>query len=486
VSEIVLVVAPHGDALLWTEPAPPGSPFAGLGSFPAAFLHEADARAAGALGASPAALAALRALAHASACVPAEAGAPFGLGEARRVACLEDPASALAELGGRLPALLARGDAAAPASDRPPPRARPGLLAGRDAWTSLLELPPLGDPLEHRIRLVAAPPGWPRRLGGGFEWRPREAIGSSGPVAPLVLDAIQALEAGAFEPPEAWALLPEIQLLPLRTPTLPPATQTNAYLLGSAEALLVEPASEAEAEGDRLERWLERQGRRGVEPIAMLITHHHADHIGGVARLAARRGLPLWAHAATAERLPGLRFERRIEDGERLRLGGGAPMILEALHTPGHAPGHLCLWEPERRALVVGDMVAGQGTILIEPGDGDMALYLASLRRLRALDASLLLPAHGPPMLDPGARLGAYLAHRLAREAKIEAALGALGAAASMPRLLSIAYEDAPEAMLPLAALSAEAHLIKLEAEGRAHREGGGWSPGAGGTYSPT
>ena len=98
------------------------------------------------------------------------------------------------------------------------------------------------------------------------------------------------------------------------------------------------------------------------------------------------------------------------------------------MFTPGHAPGHLCFVDAAARAIVAGDMVASVGTIIIEPDDdGDMRLYLESLRRLRGeVDggATCLLPAHGPPITDGGARLDFYVAHRLEREARVAAALG--------------------------------------------------------------
>jgi glyoxylase-like metal-dependent hydrolase (beta-lactamase superfamily II) len=139
------------------------------------------------------------------------------------------------------------------------------------------------------------------------------------------------------------------------------------------------------------------------------------------------------------------------------------------LHTPGHAPGHVCLFEEEDGVIIAGDMVAGVGTILIAPGDGDMAVYLAQLERLAALGAHVALPAHGDPIDAPERTFRHYVAHRLAREAKVAAALGDEGA---LPEdLLPRVYADTPRSMWPVARLSLEAHLIKLEREGRARRD---------------
>jgi glyoxylase-like metal-dependent hydrolase (beta-lactamase superfamily II) len=166
---------------------------------------------------------------------------------------------------------------------------------------------------------------------------------------------------------------------------------------------------------------------------------------------------------------------RAVEAGERIELDGPAPVTLTAVHTPGHAPGHLCFLAEESRALIAGDMVASVGTILVEARDGDMQLYLDSLAQMRELEPSQLLPAHGMPIRDPRERLNFYIQHRLAREAKVQAALVQIGREAVLDELVPIAYADTAQAAWPFARLAAEAHLIKLEREGRAVRRGATW-----------
>jgi endoribonuclease LACTB2 len=278
----------------------------------------------------------------------------------------------------------------------------------------------------------------------------------------------------SFEHEGVWEVSEGVFLFPLKTPTIFPATHTNAFLVAGDEAVVVEPASPNEAELERFVAMVERErARRGFRIREILLTHHHPDHAGGASYLRERLAVPLRAHAATLERLRGsVTFDGTIEDGEIFDLGRG--LVLEAVHTPGHAPGHLCFFERRSRALIAGDMVAGVGTILVEKIDGDMSLYLASLERMKSLASSMLLPAHGGVILSPADYLDYYRAHRLMREAKIFDALVALRRA-TVQELLPRAYDDAPKAVWPLAALSLEAHLIKLEREGRVGRDDDRW-----------
>jgi len=272
---------------------------------------------------------------------------------------------------------------------------------------------------------------------------------------------------------------PTIQMLPVRTPTLPPATHTNTFLVGTKEAVVVEPATPYREEQDLMVEWVQGARLKGVEPVAILATHHHPDHVGGAMALRERLGLPLWAHAMTAQRLDGIvEIDMLIQDGERIVLGGPTPTALTALHTPGHAPGHLCFTDEASNIMIAGDMVASVGTIIVEPTDGDMLLYLESLRNMAALEPSALLPAHGDVIRQPQALLSFYIEHRLMRETKVLEALRARGKPSRPRHLVAQAYDDTPKALWPLALQSIEAHLIKLEREGRITKEGDRWRVG--------
>ena len=264
---------------------------------------------------------------------------------------------------------------------------------------------------------------------------------------------------------------PAIRRFAVRTPTLPPATHTNASVVGDGRTGLavVDPGSPYADQQEALTAYLTSLG---APVVAVVLSHHHVDHVGGVLDLARRFAAPILAHPLTAQLLAGrIAVDRTVEEGEVLPFAGG----LEALHTPGHASGHLCFADARSGAVLAGDMVASIGTIIIDPapGEGDMRLYLASLERLRARRAPLLLPSHGDPIVDPDALLGFYLAHRREREERVVLALRA--GAAPVEELVPRAYPDVAPALYALAARSLTAHLFKLRGEARAEEQGGRW-----------
>ncbi len=263
------------------------------------------------------------------------------------------------------------------------------------------------------------------------------------------------------------AVAPGLARLALRTPTLPPATTTNTLLVGHRDFVVIEPATPDRAEQARLNAAIEAKLDDGGELVAIIITHHHVDHIAYADGLRERYGGRLLAHRATADRVP-FAVDDDLADGDVIALDGG--LQVEALHTPGHAPGHLVLVERSSQVAHVGDLVAGIGTILIDPDDsGDMGLYLESLERVARLGLRALVPAHGPVITDPEGHLRRYIKHRLMRENKLLKALE--GGPLSRGQLLARVYDDAPSALWPLADRSLEAHIQKLERERRLHRD---------------
>lgn len=257
--------------------------------------------------------------------------------------------------------------------------------------------------------------------------------------------------------------VPGVWVLPVRTATLPPASHTNVWLPGGRRFVVVDPGSTESGEQARILRVIARRRALGHEPLAILLTHQHRDHSAGAAALARSTGLPLRAHPAV---LPAVAAEgvegRPLDEGETIDLEG---LTLGALHTPGHAPGHLAFHLPQADTLVAGDLLSGVSTILIDPETGDMGQYLESLGRVQALAPRWLLPGHGPPL--PMKALTRLIAHRREREARILAALSVPGTLESLARS---AYGDLPQMPAALTQRQTLAHLLLLESRGTVRR----------------
>ena len=214
--------------------------------------------------------------------------------------------------------------------------------------------------------------------------------------------------------------------------------------------------------------------------VQVLVTHTHKDHSPGAAALSAATGVPVFGRVAAFPEWQDDSFvpQRELADGERLVLAGG--LTLRVIHTPGHASNHLCYLLEEERTLFTGDHVMQGSTVVINPPDGDMAAYLASLTALLDVPLDWLAPGHGFLVAEPHAVLRALVSHRLRREAKVLAALQLFGAA-PMDALLLRVYDDVPAALHPMARRSLLAHLLKLQADGAAVATGELWRHSAGG-----
>jgi glyoxylase-like metal-dependent hydrolase (beta-lactamase superfamily II)/8-oxo-dGTP pyrophosphatase MutT (NUDIX family) len=271
--------------------------------------------------------------------------------------------------------------------------------------------------------------------------------------------------------------VPDVLTLLLPTPTLPPATHTNCYLVGSRELLVVDPGARDPEECDRVVRHVRRRAAEGGVPKAVVLTHHHGDHVGGAARVAEALGVGVWAHGETwnrwgdGVRLRGAAGSRDLVDGDRMELSGGERF--RVMHTPGHAAGHVALLEETRGSLFAGDLVSGVSTVLVDSAPGSMDLYLQSLERIRDCGARTLFPGHGFPFIHPERGVQRVIEHRLEREARVLAALE--DGPRELGEIARLAYGDTPGADPSLAAGQAERHLDRLERAGRVERRGGGW-----------
>jgi endoribonuclease LACTB2 len=271
---------------------------------------------------------------------------------------------------------------------------------------------------------------------------------------------------------------PGVVLAPLRTPTLPPATTTNCYVVGHERLWVVDPGSPEPVEQVRLAKLLEELTRGGAEVEGILVTHHHVDHVGGVAALSRGLDLPVRAHPLTLERLPpGFRAGEPLRDGERIALGrspdGRPGWSLRAILTPGHDRGHLCFAESRYGTTLVGDMLSTISTIIVDPPEGHLATYLQSLERLLQEPMTTLYPAHGPAVRDGQKLVRQYLRHRRQREVRLLEVLQQ--SPATVEELLPKVYWDADRSLYRFAARSLLAGLQKLQEDGRVQERDGRW-----------
>jgi glyoxylase-like metal-dependent hydrolase (beta-lactamase superfamily II) len=270
------------------------------------------------------------------------------------------------------------------------------------------------------------------------------------------------------EPTRRIEFHPGFICFPVRTQTLPPATHTNCYIVGTNEIVIIDPASPFEDEQSALATCIDELIAEGRTVREIILTHLHPDHVSGVNPLLEhlKGNVPVAAHRLTAKALEGsIRVDRFIEDGDIIELDGDPQLSLRAMHTPGHARGHLCFYEERTGGLITGDNIVGIGSVLINPPEGNMSDYLRSLERLKALpNLTVLFGSHGPATGNPRTKIDEYIAHRLERETNI---LNAVRNGASIPaEIVERVYTDVHPKAHAMAERSVLAHLEKLVADG--------------------
>jgi glyoxylase-like metal-dependent hydrolase (beta-lactamase superfamily II) len=208
---------------------------------------------------------------------------------------------------------------------------------------------------------------------------------------------------------------------------------TNTYLFGSDPCVVIDPGSADAGHLDAIRAAGAERGGIGL----VLLTHSHGDHTEGADQLEADVVLP---------------------------SGGEEHFGLRALATPGHAEDHVCFLS-ETGVCFSGDLVLGLGSTIVPPGGNSLAAFMDSLALLQAEEIELIAPGHGPWITDPAAKLAEYVEHRQMRERRLLETLDA--GERSRANLLATVWDDIPIELLPMAAMAMEAHLEKLESEGR-------------------
>lgn len=232
---------------------------------------------------------------------------------------------------------------------------------------------------------------------------------------------------------------------------------TNTYVVGETDLAVIDPGPAIDSHVDAI---LDCVGDRLRYVVC---THTHPDHSPGAAVIAARTGAALIGRTTEDDRHQDLTFQppAQIEDDACVT---GEDWTLRAIRTPGHVDNHVCYLLEEEGVVFAGDHIMNGSTVVIAPPGGNMAHYIASLKRLLDYDVQTVAPGHGDLILDCRAEVEKLVRHRLMREAKVARALAP--APQSLDTLVVSVYDDVDPAMHEWAKLSLLAHLIKLEGEG--------------------
>lgn len=271
----------------------------------------------------------------------------------------------------------------------------------------------------------------------------------------------------AIRPGEVVTLSERVRRLTAANPGVMTGPGTNSYVVGEQSLALIDP-------GPALEPHIEALLRlAGTRLRWILCTHTHQDHSPAAAAIRAATQAQVIGMPPPGGGRQDMTFapDWIMRDGERLQ---GPGFTLRAVHTPGHASNHLCYLLEEERLLFTGDHVMQGSTVVIGPPDGDMSAYLASLDKLLHLDVARFAPGHGHPIDTPHEEVHKLVRHRLGREQKVLRVLDKLHRG-SLDALVVAAYDDVSEKLHPVARRSLLAHLLKLESDGRARREGDDW-----------
>jgi glyoxylase-like metal-dependent hydrolase (beta-lactamase superfamily II) len=235
---------------------------------------------------------------------------------------------------------------------------------------------------------------------------------------------------------------------------------TNTYLVGIDEVAVIDPGPDDASHIDAIIGASMRERIRWV-----LLTHTHPDHTPGTTRLVKATGAEVLAYGKRLDKDNTIVPDRAIGEGDTIE---GTEFGLDVLHTPGHAPNHLCFLLEEERLLFTGDTVLdGMFSVVNPKRGGDMVEYLGSLTRLEKLRLSRLAPGHGDVIDDARPRIHEYVVHRQDRERQVLKLLER--GPARITDMVTTLYgdRDLHPKLVEAAGAQLHAHLLKLRGEGR-------------------
>jgi glyoxylase-like metal-dependent hydrolase (beta-lactamase superfamily II) len=241
---------------------------------------------------------------------------------------------------------------------------------------------------------------------------------------------------------------------------------TNTYLVvGTQGAVFVDAGWDRPGEGEARIRYWQDIGKPRLKGI--VVTHRHAPHWGNAPAIQKACGNPpiiasIIEKDAIEERMQGAKVDWPVTDGETLSLGD---MTLEFIHAPGHTYGSLAVFIRERRALFSGDTVMGTGTSVVNPGEGEIALFLQTMDKFLRYGPVVIYPGQGPVVTEPRAKINELILHRKQREQQIVELLAK--APSTADDLAAALYTGLNERIQQLATNQVRSHLIKLEQEGK-------------------
>jgi len=266
-----------------------------------------------------------------------------------------------------------------------------------------------------------------------------------------------------MQPEEVVQISPLIRRITAGNASVFTGPGTNTYLIGKEEITVLDPGPAMDSHIDAI---TSAEGK--IKQI--VVTHTHPDHSPGVRLLQERLDVPAYGMLTETSKGQDRSFkpDKILKDGDMFEE---TEFTLKVVHTPGHASNHLCYILEEEEFIFTGDHIMNGSTVVIGPPDGNMKQYLDSLEKLKQFKLSKIAPGHGEVLDSPYEVAEWFINHRLQREEKVATALKE-ATKGNPESLVSRVYDDVDSSLFPIAKASLLAHLIKLEEDNVASKEG--------------